>query len=73
MEPLFQYFYHLPVGWQPLHAVEFVRGEPAGGLVFEEGERTALHGAEEAVHREVKLGVVPLDGVQQFAHGDAGV
>ena len=50
-----------------------MRGEPAGGLVFEEGERAALHRAEEAVHREVKLGVVPLDSVQQFAHGDAGI
>ena len=70
---MFQYFDHLPVGGQPLHAVELVRGEPAGGLVFEEGERAALHGTEEAVHREVELGVVPLDGVQEFAHSDAGV
>lgn len=41
--------------------------------MFEEGERAALHRAEETVHREVKLGVVPLDGVQQFPDGDAGV
>ena len=72
-EPFFQYFDHLPVGGQPLHGVEFVRGEPAGGLVFEEGERAALHGAEEAVHREVELGVVLLDGVQKLPDGDAGV
>jgi len=70
---LFQPFDHLPVGGQPLHAVELVGAEPAGGLVFEEGERAALHGAEEAVHGEMKLGVVPLDGVQQFPDGDAGV
>ena len=69
----FQHFNHLPVGGEPLHGVEFVGGEPASGLVLEQGERAALHGAEEAVHGEVELGVVPFHGMQQFADGDFGI
>ena len=40
--------------------------------MFEEGQRAALDSAEEAVHREVELRIVPFDGMQQFPDGDAG-
>ena len=73
VQPVREHLNNLPVRRQPLHAVELIEREPAGGLVLEEGQRAALHGAEEAVHREVELRVVPLDGVQQFPDGDAGL
>ena len=42
---VFKHLNNLPVGRQPLHAVQFVGGEPAGSLMFEEGQRAALDGA----------------------------
>ena len=50
------------VGREPLHGVERVGVEPAGSVVLFKGDAATAEAAEKAVHGEVEVGVVVVDG-----------
>lgn len=61
------------VGGEPADGEEVVLGEPSGGFVLEQVQFGGGEGAPEAVHGEVKTGVVPFHRADQAADADVGV
>ena len=58
---------------EPADGEQGVFGEPGGGFVLVEVEGFAGWCAAEAVHCEMEVGIVPLDGVNEVSDGDFGV
>ena len=61
------------VGREPLHIVEGSGVEPAGCVVLVEGEAAVVQAAEKAVHGEVEVGVVVVDGGEELVDCDVGI
>ena len=55
---------------QPVYGSQFAGGEPARRFMFIQVRRRPVQRAQKAMHREMELGVVPFDRVQQVAHDD---
>lgn len=56
-----------------MDCLKCVGGEPSGIEVLNEGVVTVGEVAEVAVHREVKVGVIVLDGGEETVYHDVGV
>ena len=52
---------------QPVHRIQLLRGKPAGGFMFQEGERTGLNPAGEAAHGQMKIGIIVFHLGQFFS------
>ena len=61
------------VGREPLYGLEAVGIEPTGGVVFLEGVGAVGQVAEKAVHGEVEVRVVVVDGGEKTVDSDGGV
>ena len=55
---------------KPFDGVQGFGSEPGGGFVFIQMKRVRKERAQEAVHGQMKIGIVPLDGFQQVAYLD---
>ena len=53
------------VGRKPGDVPELSFGKPTGGFVLLQRQTAALDVAPVAMHRQVELGIVPFDGLQQ--------
>ena len=55
---------------KPSDGVQGFGSEPGGGFVFIQMKRVRKERAQEAVHGQMKIRIVPLDGFQQVANLD---
>ena len=60
--------YYDPVSRQPVHAFQQVFAQPPCRLMLLQRQTSALHAAPEAMHRQVKLRVVPLHRFHESFH-----
>ena len=56
------------VGREPVDGMQFVGGEPARRFMFIQVRRLLLQHAQEAMHREMELRIIPFDRVQQVPY-----
>ena len=61
------------VGREPSDAVQLSVAQPSGGFMLAEVQGPGVEAAPEAVEGEVEGRVVPFDGLEEPAHGDAGI
>lgn len=62
------FLYHIPVGGQPLHAVQIVLREPSCRLVLFQFQAPTLHAAQVAMHGQVERGVIPIYCLHEALH-----
>ncbi len=66
-------FQYRNIGGQPLDGVQLLFRELAGGFMLVEVKRFGGQHTPVAVHCQIKVRIVPLDGTQQIADFDFGV
>lgn len=70
---LFYQWDELVIGREPVDAMEVIGTQPAGCFVLVQVDGFTLQGADVAVHREVELRIVPVDGGEEFVDADFGI
>ena len=53
--------------------MQFFWEEPSGGFVLQEGQVWVSEGATETVHRQMKRGVIVINGTEKRTNGDVGI
>ena len=58
---------------KPADGGELGWGKPFGGFMLQEGQMRVSKGATETVHRQMKSGIVIVDGTYKRTDGDVGI
>ena len=68
----FQLLYDFLIGGEPIDGIELVFAEPTGCFMFFQREQATLDVAPEAMHFEVKLGIIPLYCLDEVLDNNSG-